>query len=138
MGHKVRVIAELRDLGVNSSYSDLSVMREFLKSRRGAAKGFMMGFSEAISLAKKNKEVALRAYRKYLKAEDPKLLDLMYKEYVAEAAPLVPYPLMDALKTDIEILSATRPGFKNKNPADFIDVSLIKELESEKFYAKLR
>jgi NitT/TauT family transport system substrate-binding protein len=138
MGHKVRVLAELRDLGVNSSYSDLSVTREFLKSRRGAAKAFMMGFSEAISLAKKNKEVALRAYRKYLKAEDPKLLDLMYKEYVAEAAPLVPYPLMDALKTDIEILSATRPGFKNKNPADFIDVSLIKELESEKFYAKLR
>ena len=138
MGHKVRVIAELRDLGVNSSYSDLSVMREFLKSRRTAAKAFMMGFSEAISLAKKNKEVALRAYRKYLKAEDPKLLDLMYKEYVAEAAPLVPYPLMDALKTDIEILSATRPGFKTKSPGDFIDVSLIKDLESEKFYAKLR
>ena len=62
----------------------------------------------------------------------------MYKEYVAEAAPLVPYPLMDALKTDIEILSATRPGFKTKSPGDFIDVSLIKELESEKFYAKLR
>ena len=138
MGHKVRVLAELRDLGVQSSYSDLSIMRDFLKNRRGAVKSFMMGFSEAIGLAKKNKEVALRAYRKYLKAEDPKLLELMYKEYVAEAAPLIPYPLTEAIKTDIEILSATRPGFKNKSPGDFIDVSLIKELESEGFYAKLR
>ena len=138
MGHKVRVLAELRDLGVQSSYSDLSIMRDFLKNRRPAVKSFMMGFSEAIGLAKKNKEVALRAYRKYLKAEDPKLLDLMYKEYVAEAAPLIPYPLTEAIKTDIDILSATRPGFKNKSPGDFIDVSLIKELESEGFYAKLR
>jgi NitT/TauT family transport system substrate-binding protein len=138
MGHKVRVLAELRDLGVQSSYSDLSIMRDFLKNRRPAVRSFMMGFSEAIGLAKKNKEVALRAYRKYLKAEDPKLLDLMYKEYVAEAAPLVPYPLTEAIKTDIEILAATRPGFKNKSPGDFIDVSLIKELESEGFYAKLR
>jgi NitT/TauT family transport system substrate-binding protein len=138
MGHKVRVLAELRDLGVHSSYSDLSIMRDFLKNRRGVVKSFMMGFSESIGLAKKNKDVALRAYRKYLKAEDPKLLELMYKEYVAEAAPLVPYPLTEAIKTDIDILSATRPGFKNKNPGDFIDVSLIKELESEGFYAKLR
>ena len=138
MGHKVRVLAELRDLGVQSSYSDLSIMRDFLKNRRAAVKSFMMGFSEAIGLAKKNKEVALGAYRKYLKAEDPKLLDLMYKEYVAEAAPLIPYPLTEAIKTDIDILSATRPGFKNKSPGDFIDISLIKELESEGFYAKLR
>jgi NitT/TauT family transport system substrate-binding protein len=137
MGHKVKVLAELRDLGVYSSYSDLSTTREFLKSRRGAAKSFLMGFSEAISVAKKNKDVAIRAFRKYLKAEDPKLLDLMYKEYVTEAAPLIPYPLTEAIRTDIEILSATRPGFKDKNPTDFTDISLLKELESEGFFARL-
>jgi NitT/TauT family transport system substrate-binding protein len=137
MGHKVRVLAELRDLGVYSSYSDLSVTREFLKNRRGVVKSFLMGFSEAISVAKKNKDVATRAFRKYLKAEDPKLLDLMYKEYVTDAAPVIPYPLTEAIKTDIDILSATRPGFKDKKPTDFTDISLIKELESEGFYAKL-
>jgi NitT/TauT family transport system substrate-binding protein len=137
MGHKVKVLAELRDLGVYSSYSDLSTTREFLKSRRGAAKSFLMGFSEAISVAKKNKDVAIRAFRKYLKAEDPKLLDLMYKEYVTEAAPLIPYPLTEAIRTDIEILSATRPGFKDKKPADFTDISLLKELESEGFFTRL-
>jgi NitT/TauT family transport system substrate-binding protein len=137
MGHKVKVLAELRDLGVYSSYSDLSTTREFLKSRRGAAKSFLMGFSEAISVAKKNKDVAIRAFRKYLKAEDPKLLDLMYKEYVTEAAPLIPYPLTEAIRTDIEILSATRPGFKDKKPTDFTDISLLKELESEGFFARL-
>jgi len=137
MGHKVRVLAELRDLGVYSSYSDLSTTRDFLKNRRGVVKSFLMGFSEAISLGKKNKDVAIKAFRKYLKADDPKLLDLMYKEYVVDAAPVVPYPLVDAMKTDIEILSATRPGFKDKTPADFMDISLIKELESEGFFAKL-
>ena len=136
MGHKVKVLAELRDLGVYSSYSDLSTTRNFSR-RRGAAKSFLMGFSEAISVAKKNKDVAIAAFRKYLKADDPKLLDLMYKEYVTEAAPLIPYPLTEAIRTDIEILSATRPGFKDKKPTDFTDISLLKELESEGFFAKL-
>jgi NitT/TauT family transport system substrate-binding protein len=137
MGHKVKVLAELRDLGVYSSYSDLSTTREFIKTRRGAVKSFLMGFSEAISVAKKNKDVATSAFRKYLKADDPKLLDLMYKEYVTDAAPLIPYPLTEAIRTDIEILSATRPGFKDKKPTDFTDISLLKELESEGFFAKL-
>ena len=96
-----------------------------------------MGFSEAISLGKKNKDVAINAFRKYLKADDPRLLDLMHKEYVLDAALVVPYPLVDAMKTDIEILSATRPGFKDKTPADFMAISLLKELESEGFFAKL-
>lgn len=137
MGHKVKILAELRDLGVYSSYSDLSTTREFIKTRRGAVKSFLMGFSEAISVAKKNKDVATSAFRKYLKADDPKLLDLMYKEYVTDAAPLIPYPLTEAIRTDIEILSATRPGFKDKKPTDFTDISLLKELESEGFFAKL-
>ena len=133
MGHKVRVLAELRDLGVYSSYSDLSTTRDFLKNRRGVVKSFLMGFSEAISVGKKNKDVAIKAFRKYLKVEDPKLLDLMYKEYVVDAAPVIPYPLVDAMKTDIEILSSTRPGFKDKTPADFMDISLLKDWRARGF-----
>jgi len=51
---------------------------------------------------------------------------------------VIPYPLTEAIKTDIDILSATRPGFKDKKPTDFTDISLIKELESEGFYSKLK
>jgi NitT/TauT family transport system substrate-binding protein len=137
MGNKVRILAELRDLGIHTTISDLSVTRDFLKNRRGAVKSFLMGLSEAVAVAKKNKEVALKAFRRHMKADDAKLLDLMYKDYIVDAAPVIPYPLLEAIKTDIEILSVTRPGFKDKKPTDFTDISVLKELESEGFFAKL-
>jgi hypothetical protein len=61
----------------------------------------------------------------------------MYKDYIVDAAPVIPYPLVEAIKTDIEILSATRPGFKDKKPTDFTDITVLKELESEGFFARL-
>jgi len=137
MGHKVRILAELRDLGIHTTISDLSTTRDFLKNRRAVVKSFLMGLSEAVAVAKKNKEVALKAFRRHMKADDPKLLDLMYKDYIVDAAPVIPYPLVEAIKMDIEILSATRPGFKDKKPTDFTDITVLKELESEGFFARL-
>ena len=137
MGHKVRVLAELENLGIHSSYSDLSVTRELLKNRRSTVKSFLMGFSEAIALGKKNKDIAVASFRRHMRVDDPKLLDIMYKTYVIDAAPLIPYPLEEAIKTDIDILSTTRPGLKGKKPSDFTDTSILKELEAEGFYKKL-
>jgi ABC-type nitrate/sulfonate/bicarbonate transport system substrate-binding protein len=137
MGHKVRVLAELENLGIHSSYSDLSVTRELLKNRRSAVKAFLMGFSEAIVVGKKNKDVAVASFRRHMRVDDPKLLDIMYKTYVIDAAPVIPYPMEDAIKSDIDILSAMQPGLKGKKPTDFTDTSILKELEAEGFYKKL-
>ena len=137
MGHKVRVLAELENLGIHSSYSDLSVTRDFLKNRRSAVKSFLMAFSEATALGKKNKDTAVASFRRHMRVDDPKLLDIMYRTYVIDAAPVIPYPLDEAIQSDIDILSATRPGLKGKKPSDFTDTSILKELEAEGFFKKL-
>jgi ABC-type nitrate/sulfonate/bicarbonate transport system substrate-binding protein len=137
MGYKVRVLAALEDLGIHSSYSDLSVTREMLKTRRTEVKSFLMAFSEAVAVGKRNKEAALASFRRHMRVDDPKLLDIMYQTYVLDAAPVMPYPLENAINSDIEILSATRPGLKGKTAADFVDTTLLKELEAEGFFKKV-
>jgi hypothetical protein len=62
----------------------------------------------------------------------------MHKNYLGPAIPLKPYPLDDALEADIEYLSQSLvPELKGKHAGDYIDASVIKEIENENFFARL-
>ena len=44
----------------------------------------------------------MRVYRKYLKIEDPKMLDSMHKNYLLGSIPARPFPKEEAIQNDIE------------------------------------
>ena len=49
-----------------------------------------MAITEGTYIGRTQKEVALRLYRKYLKIEDPKMLDSMHKNYLLGSIPARP------------------------------------------------
>jgi NitT/TauT family transport system substrate-binding protein len=136
-GLKVSVLADLRELGIFTSASDLSAKREFIKVNRSRARAFLAAYSEAIWLGKTNKSVALASFRKYMREDDPKRLEVFYKNYVEENLPSKPYPMEDVIQADIENLGPTMPEMRGKKPADFIDKTVLAELEQEGFFARL-
>jgi NitT/TauT family transport system substrate-binding protein len=136
-GLKVNVLADPQELGIPTPASDISTTREFLVNQRDRAKAFLRAFCEAIWLGKNNKEVAFRVYRKYLRIEEPNLLESMHRNYLLTSIPAKPYPIEDAIQADIEDLSAIIEELKGKKAADFMDTSLLRELESEGFFARL-
>jgi NitT/TauT family transport system substrate-binding protein len=138
LGQKINVLADPAEFGVRTTVSDLTSTRQVLKERRAAVKGFLRAFVEAGWMGRRDKELAFRIFRKYLRVEDPKLLDSMHKNYLGPGNPLKPYPLEEALEADIEYLSKTLvPELKGKSAADFIDAGLLRELEKENFFARL-
>ena len=48
-----------------------------------------------------------------------------------------PFPMEDAIQADIENLTSTIPEFRGKKVADFIDKSILSDLEREGFFAQL-
>jgi NitT/TauT family transport system substrate-binding protein len=138
LGQKINVIADPAEFGVRTSVSDFTSTRPVVRERRAVVKAFFRAFIEASWLGRKDRELAFRIFRKYLKVEDPRLLDSMYKNYLGVRNPLKPYPLDDALEADIEYLSKTLvPELKGKTAADFIDASLLREIENENFFNRL-
>ncbi len=138
LGQKINVIADPADFGVRTSVSDFTSTRPVVRERRAAVKSFFRAFIEASWMGRKDRELAFRIFRKYLKVEDARLLDSMYKNYLGVRNPLKPYPLDDALDADIEYLSKTLvPELKGKSAADFIDASLLREIENENFFTRL-
>ena len=137
-GQKVNILADFLDMGVYASGSDFSTTRQFLKSHPREIKAFLMAFIEATALGKRNKEIAQQTFRKYLMAENPKLLESMYNTYFVKTLPAKPYPQEEAIQADIEDLSAAIPELRGRKPAEFIDTTLLKEIESEGFFARLQ
>jgi NitT/TauT family transport system substrate-binding protein len=136
-GLKLSILTDLNEMGIYTSASDLSAKRDFLKSQRQRARAFMMGFCEAIWLGKANKNVALASFRKHLRESDPRRLEALYKNYIVDALPTKPYPMEEVIQTEIENLSLTVPELRGKKPSDFIDKTILNDLEREGFFTAL-
>ena len=77
-----------------------------------------MAFCEAIWLGKANKRCALASFRKQMREDDPRRLEVLYKNYVVDALPLKPYPMEEVIQTEIENLTPTVPELRGKRAAD--------------------
>ena len=137
-GQKISVLADFIEMGVYTTGGDFATTRQFLSEQRKWVKAFLMALSEGIWLGRTNQEMAFQVFRKYLGVEHPKLLESMHKNYLLGTIPQKPYPLEAAVEIAIDEVSLTQPLVKGRKPADFIDVSILKEIESEGFFARLQ
>ncbi len=128
---KIRVLADNESLKLFIGAGvDFAVTREFLRNSRSAVKRFVQALSEAIGLARRNRAAADRVYARYLKINDPGLLEFMYRTYVHGAIPERPYPKLENVALGIEEFGA-KPALKGKRAEDLTDLSLVRELEEE-------
>lgn len=136
-GLKVSVLADLRALGIHTSTSDLSTTKDFIRNQRSRLRAFLMAFGEAIWLGKSQKEVAVRVFRKYMREDEPRRLEALYRNYIVDMIPAKPYPMEEVVQAEIENLSPAMPELQGKRPADFVDASILRELDNDGFFSRL-
>ena len=136
-GQKLSVLGEPKDFGVPAPGSELNTTRQNLQELRPRFKAFFMAYSEAIAVARRNRELAYQVFRKYMRVDNPKLLEFTYRVQFVEAIPSKPYPREDTIQASIEDLRETTPKLDGMKTTDFFDASLIREIDNEGFFAKL-
>jgi hypothetical protein len=72
-----------------------------------------------------------------MRENEPRRLEVLYRNYVVDALPLKPYPMEEVIQTEIENLTPTVPELRGKRAADFVDKSILSDLESDGFFASL-
>ncbi len=138
-GQKLNILADLKEMGVYVSGTDMSTTQQFLRNHTNKLKAFLRAYIEAIWTATQNRELSDRIYRKYLQIDNPKLLEAMHRNYfIAGNVPLKPYPQLESVQSDIEYLTAANPGLKTKKATEVVDTTILREIENEGFYAQLR
>jgi ABC-type nitrate/sulfonate/bicarbonate transport system substrate-binding protein len=134
---KLEILADLEDMKIYNTVGDLSTRTDLLKNRRDLLRAFFMATSEAIALGKKNKALVLKVITKQMNVTDRKRLDVIYDASIARM-PNIPYPREEAVQLELESVAFTDPLFKNKKVSEFMDSSIIAELDRKGFFARLQ
>jgi NitT/TauT family transport system substrate-binding protein len=128
----MRVLLNLAELKIPYQGVGLVTTQRVLTRKRDVARRFVRAFVEAIHAVKTNPDVSKRAYAKYRKAKDENEVAPAY-ETLREVVKAKPYPSVEGFKTILADLSERVPAAKAANPKDFIDVSLLEELDRSGF-----
>ena len=124
----------LADMGEFSAYPNTSLMvtRSFIEKQRPLAKNLLKSQIEAIHYVRTNREGSIKSLKKYLRVDDMESIEATY-EFFSRRTEAVPRPNLEGLKNILREMNAAQ-----RNPNEFIDRSLLDEIEKEGFLQKLR
>ena len=124
----MKLLLNLRELNVSYQGTGLVTTQRLLAKRRDLARRFMKSYVEAIHLVKTNPEMSKRAFAKYRQTRDEKQLEDAYQT-LREVVKPKPYPSLEGFNTIIKDAIERIPAAKSANAKDFIDASLLEELD---------
>lgn len=126
----MNVLADIGDFGYYTNTSNI-VTRAYLQQNRAAIKGFIKGQIESMHYVKTNKEGSLKILRKHLQITDAEAVEGTY-EFFAKRLSRSPRTELEGIKNIL-----TSIGAGQRNAAEFVDMSLIDEIEKEGLVQKL-
>ncbi len=106
--------------------------RAYVQSNRDTVKSALKGFVEAIYFIYANKNDAQKVFSKYMRTNDPAVLEDSYQGYI-KMIPKKPYPTLKGIQFMLDMLAEKMPQAKNAKPEQFVDLSFLQELEKEGF-----
>jgi ABC-type nitrate/sulfonate/bicarbonate transport system substrate-binding protein len=131
------LLYDLSNLGVAYTLHGIGTRKSFVREHRDAAIKFLKAYLEGIYLFKTNKELSLNTMKKVARLDDVSIMNTAYEEYSKRLIRDVPYPNPEGIQIIIDQLAKSRPQAKGLNPNDFIDPSLLREIEQSGFVKRL-
>ncbi len=124
------------DMSANFTQSSLYVKGSALRENRDRVKRFLGGYAEAIHVIKTDRVRTMKVFANRMRIDDPETVRTTY-EYFAPRFSFPPRVNLDGVRDTINFYAEQNPDFKNRKPEEFIDQSLMDELEKEGFFKKL-
>ncbi len=131
------MLADLQMLGLEYQHTSIATSRALLKSKPDLARDFMRAFVEGIHYAKTHRRETIEIIAKYLRTDDKDVLDETYDSIVQTLVPEKPYPTQKGIQIILRELGAKDPAARAARPEQFVDTTILKELESSGFIDKL-
>jgi NitT/TauT family transport system substrate-binding protein len=129
-------LLQIADLGVEVQGNGFATSRDYIKNNRETVKSALKGFVEAIYFIYANKKEAQKVFAKYMRTDNPAVLEESYEGYI-NTIPKKPYPTLKGIQFMMDMLAAQLPQAKNAKPEQFVDLSFLHELEKEGFFNEM-
>jgi NitT/TauT family transport system substrate-binding protein len=131
-----RSLADMGEMSANFTQSSLYTKGSYLKENRDRAKRFARAYAEAIHIIKTDRDRTMKIFAQRMRVEDRETVRTTY-EYFAPRFSLPPRVNVSGVRDTLNFYAEQNADFKNRKAEDFIDHSVLDELEKEGFFKKL-
>jgi NitT/TauT family transport system substrate-binding protein len=122
-------LVDAADYGIPYVNSPLSTRRSLIKSNRDMVLRILRAYQESVQEIRGDKNGALKILAKYVRIDDPAILAEVYRIYGDRHLPRTIAVDLEGVKGLLKGLGSEAAG---ANPANFVDASLVQELEVAK------
>jgi len=129
-------IYDMSEMGIEIQGNGFATSRSFIKGNRETIKAALKGYVEALHYIHHHKEETKRVSAKYMRSNDPDVLEATYTWFIRNVAKK-PYPTLKGIQFLIDEIGGKLPQAKNARPEQFVDLSLLQELEKEGFFSEM-
>jgi NitT/TauT family transport system substrate-binding protein len=133
LGYKPLEDVDMRSWNEPIACNGIWTSKSWAHANKDTVIAYLKAVTEAISMMKKDKEVAFRAIAKYYKISDREQAQVIYNG--AEEMPRAPYPAVEGIKRTMELFNTA--AMRRFKAEDFYDDSFMKELEASGFIDNL-
>src|SRR5918995_1324738 len=131
-----KVLVAPRSIGLRFPHVGIVARESYLQNNRDTVKRFLQAYSEGVALLIRDKEAAKNFLQPYMGSADREMFESTWK-YATDTLERIPHPDPEGIKVVLQDRARTRPEVAKLSPEQFIDNSVIQELEREGFYKKL-
>ena len=101
-----------------------------IRDKSEAVTRFLRGYIESLAVIRNDKDTTTRSMAKFLKTNDPAVLDSVYEEY-KDVFPVTPLVSTAEVKAVLDV--AKSPKAKQMKPEEFFDNSLVQKIQASGF-----
>lgn len=131
-----RELINMGTLGLPYPQTTLVTTERYLRSNRDTVMRFTRAYGEAMHRFASDREFSLRVIGKYAKIQARTTLEATYDDYVPFLKK-IPAPRPESIKTVLDQLAVSDPKARTVKPQEFINASIIAELEQKGFFQQL-
>ena len=132
-----RDLVDVATLGLTFPGSGLNTSRTFIRNRRDVMLRVLRAYVDGIHYGITQKKAAVGVFGKYLKSQDTPFLEAVQEMYLGKYIPKIPYPSVESMKRALDDIAERDPRAKSARAEQFIDASLMQDLEKEGFIKQL-
>jgi NitT/TauT family transport system substrate-binding protein len=131
------LLADLSAIGVDYQGAGVVTARSFVRENPDTIRRYLRAYVEGLHWLKTNKNFSMKVIGKYSRIGEADALEETYQHYAVKVMPRIPYPTTKGIQMVLDEMSSRNPKAKVLQPAVFIDVSQLQELEQSGFIKNL-
>src|SRR3990172_954 len=132
----LRSLMDYSTIGLDYQHQGMGTTKSFIEKNHEVALRFLKGMMEGIQRLKNDRAFGFKVIERHLRISDADVIQSAYDYYVPKID-AVPYANLKGMKFLLDTIAESNPKAKKAKPEDFVNTSLLQEIESSGFVKQI-